>query len=273
MNESYEEAKELYVNSKITLTNVCKKFNFGRFGFSTYLKKNNISLRKKISADDTLFEKIDTEEKAYWLGFLYADGYIRYDIKRSQYAIELGLSINDLNHLEKFKLFMKSDNNITFKREKTICRLIISSKKMCEDLVKLGCYQKKSLTLIFPDNNQVPIKFQKDFIRGYFDGDGCISIGYKSNSPSVSVLGTFEFITEIIKICKLRDGVLKKDKRHLNNTYLIRLRVLEGIEFLHFIYNNSNINLNRKYLKYKFLLSCRSGKKFLELSGIKNGEG
>ena len=56
--------------------------------------------------NEKYFEEINTERKAYWLGFLYADGYIEPIYRKEKikaYRIEVGLSIIDKNTLEKFE--------------------------------------------------------------------------------------------------------------------------------------------------------------------------
>lgn len=268
MNDKYLKAEIEYLNTDITLRNVCKNYKIDRHTFSNYLKSKNISTRKKISSNDTLFEKIDNEEKAYWLGFLYADGNVVYNILKTEYRIELGLSIKDYSHIEKFKKFLNCNNKIKIRDKTKSCRIQICSKKMCEDLIKLGCFPKKSLILKFPNNNQVPEYLIKHFIRGYFDGDGCISIDNKKNTFSTSLLGTFEFTNYITK--KYNSTL---NKYHINNTYTLRFKVKDALIFLYDIYNNSNIYLDRKFEKYNYLLTnCRSGKKFLELLESKNGK-
>lgn len=272
MKENYNEATEMYINSKTTLREICKKFEIERTAFAKYLKHINVSTRKKISSDDTLFEKIDNEEKAYWLGFLYADGSITYNLEKTKYVIELGLAIKDYNHLEKFKKFLKCKNNIKLREKTKSCRLIICSKKMCEDLIKLGCVPNKSLILKYPTEEQVPLELQKHFIRGYFDGDGSIGLSKTRTTPKITLIGTIEFINDFKKL--FPKGIIQiKDKRHLNNTFSIRFNVQQGIGFLYTIYKDSEIYLDRKYERYINLFNCRSGKKFLELLESKYGEG
>lgn len=270
MNEKYLKAEIEYLNTDITLRNVCKNYKIDRHMFSNYLKSKNINTRKKISSNDTLFEIINNEEKAYWLGFLYADGSITHNIKSKRYVIEVSLSIKDILHLEKFKKFLNCNNQIKIRNKTNSCRILIYSKKMCEDLIKLGCIPKKSLILKFPNETQVPKHLINHFIRGYFDGDGCISFKTNSNSPKIDLLGTLDFVKTLNTIYK--DSIISKDKRHLNNTYSLRFKIKDGVNFLYDIYNNSNIYLDRKFDKYNFLLNCRSGKKFLELLESKNGE-
>lgn len=72
---------------------------------SKYIKKENIEIitnsTRKYIVDD-VFEKIDTEEKAYWLGFLFADGYVG----TNDNSVGLGLAIKDIEHVKKFKKFI-----------------------------------------------------------------------------------------------------------------------------------------------------------------------
>jgi intein/homing endonuclease len=135
-----------------------------------------------------VFDVIDTEEKAYWLGFIYADGYIETESNR----FGIGISIKDYGHLVKFNSFMKYlGNNIKTKiskqkykgelKEKEICFWRVSDKHLKESLIKQGCFEKKSLILEFP---KIPAKLVKHFIRGYFDGDGCVS--YYQNKTYIS---------------------------------------------------------------------------------------
>ena len=117
------------------------------------------------------FEKIDSEEKAYWLGFLYADGYISF----SENKIELSLAEKDVHHIEKFRDFLGINNRICYRPSVKAYRLSFRSDKCKQDLINQGCTPRKSLTLKFPTSKQVPYELIRHFIRGYFDGDGWFS--------------------------------------------------------------------------------------------------
>jgi hypothetical protein len=120
--------------------------------------KNNIDI----------FQNIDTEEKAYWLGFLYADGCVH----SQENKIELGLAEKDYEHLNKFRNFLQIKNKIAYRDSTKSYRLSFRSKKSKQDLIALGYIPCKSLLLHFPNSQQVPDYLIKHFIRGYFDGDG-----------------------------------------------------------------------------------------------------
>ena len=68
--------------------------------------------------NENFFETIDTEDKAYWLGFIYADGYITKS-KTGQHNLGIKLSIKDLAHLQKFALDIKTNKPIGIYKEQT----------------------------------------------------------------------------------------------------------------------------------------------------------
>jgi hypothetical protein len=224
--------------------------------FSIYLKTNGIATHRKIDSCDTMFNKIDTEEKAYWLGFLYADGSVSYkETFPTAYKVEIALKESDKEHVEKFKKFMQSKRSIEYREKTKAVRIVISSKKLCESLIFLGCGPKKSLTLCFPNETKISNALIKHFIRGYFDGDGHIAINKNTNCLKViSMLGTKEFLNAVIQKTNLTCS-LKKDKRHQGNTFRINPCINESLEFLNYIYNDAQVYLTRKYDKY--LLAVR----------------
>ena len=148
--------------------------------------------------DQLYFKNIDSEHKAYWLGFLYADGYNN----EKDYQIELGLKLEDRYLLECFQKDTKSQYSI---RDRVVelngksfrqSRFAIYSKQMSKDLSLLGCVQRKSLILEFPTENQVPPELVSHFMRGYFDGDGCIS------GSKFMINGTEDFLLKYISILR-----------------------------------------------------------------------
>jgi len=111
---------------------------------------------------------------AYILGYIYADGSLtNCDYIRARY---IQIVSTDEDSLERIKAMMSSEHNITkhkslYLKGKTIYKFKIGNHEIYNDLIKHGLYPNKSLTVKFP---KVPIKYFSHFIRGYFDGDGCI---------------------------------------------------------------------------------------------------
>lgn len=225
--------------------NVTKISNLLKLDFhnvSRIIKRNGYTFSKcnKYNIDSNIFKIVDNEEKAYWLGFLYADGYV----SSKKNIVELTLKESDTNHLEKFKQFLKFEGRITQNKKQKSSRITFKDNEISQDLIKLGCVPNKSLILTFPTENQVPNHLIHHFIRGYFDGDGCIN-DYK-NPIAVSILGTFNFLNNILNLYNLQNKKIKKE----NNIHFIVLNGENARNFLNVLYSNCNICLNRKFERF-----------------------
>lgn len=204
----------------------------------------------KYSYNESYFSIIDTEEKAYWLGFLYADG----DISRFKHSITLALKESDYDHLVKFKQSLDLPNKITQKikydkkTEKTYYGYTIgfTCQSIHQDLINLGCTPRKSLTLKFPEEDKVPKTLQRHFIRGYFDGDGCIL----KTHLTVNLLGTYEFLDKCMECFGLHKNKISLCSNH-NQTYSITYSGIFAEHILHYLYDDATIYLDRKYKLYK----------------------
>lgn len=120
---------------------------------------------RKYDFNENYFNELKTHEQAYILGFIYADGYNRED------CLELNQLEERKDILEKINKALDSNYPInTYSPGKY--RLNFNSKKLCQDLIKLGVVRNKSLVLSFPQF--IPDELMSSFILGYFDGDGCI---------------------------------------------------------------------------------------------------
>ena len=206
----------------------------------------------KYECDHNYFEKIDTEEKAYWLGFLYADGYVRL-LKRNSGQIKLKLNTKDKDHIILFKECIKSTNPVINKIDKFTkngkeytsfnSTISIYSKKMVDDLISHGCFNNKTFKIRIPDLQSLMLNH---FIRGYFDGDGCIyKVKSRPNSYSISICSNHNFAIDMLNFINI-GYILKKD----NYSLLLINKISEIKKFRELIYNNSNIFLQRKYLKF-----------------------
>lgn len=253
-SNQYEQAKELYKQGK-SLRQIGELLNINRKELSKKFKEDNIIIRdpnknskgkaKRFKeVDETIFETIDTEEKAYWLGFLYADGYV------NDKQVELALKAEDLEHIKKFKNFMKSEHKISYKENANAYRITICSSKIASDLRALGCVQAKSLILTFPTEQQVPKHLIHHFMRGYFDGDGCISYG--QGQYRLSVLGTSDFLDEYENYILNTLNRTNRNKRKPNGSALsIQYAGTEQVyKIYNFLYKDATIYLKRKYNKF-----------------------
>jgi hypothetical protein len=120
-----------------------------------------------------------SQEMAYVMGFMFADGAV-WCGKRGNWF--LAFYSTDLEIIEKIRKVLMSEHKIGIKTPsvnahahwKTAYSLQIGSKYICAKLAEFGVIQNKSLVITFP---KVPPQFLGDFVRGYFDGDGCVSLG------------------------------------------------------------------------------------------------
>ena len=143
MNEEtilkYEKGKELYLQGK-TLNQIKYELQLDPGKLSKYLKSNGVKIERlphKKKINKNIFEVINTEEKAYWLGFLYADGYVGLTDNR----VELTLQLSDVNHIEKFKTFLNSDCKISTNSYRS--RLSIKDEKIKKRFNKFRMYSSK----------------------------------------------------------------------------------------------------------------------------------
>lgn len=276
-NIDWEKLAFEFQTTDVSLTKLGEREGVDRRTISKHLKELGIEIINKQNRPKfniNVFDTIDTEEKAYWLGFIFADGYIgstpiRED-KKSVYNFELSLALKDIEHLEKFKKFISFEKEIT--KDSYRCRLMVANKHFWTILNSYGCVPNKSLTLKFP--NCIPNDLIRHFIRGYFDGDGCITrhVYVNTVSPAINVLGTSDFLNNIISYSDTTPNI-RHDKRHSEETLILEWHKDDGIKFINYLYKNSSIYLDRKFKLYNFFKDgSRSVKEFTELSEGKIGE-
>lgn len=257
---------EMY-QSNVSLREIERRTHHGRHAVAKMLEKLNIKNTsgnhyRKYFFDFDFFEKIDNELKAYWLGFMYADGCVLPQDPRGYGEQEFKIQIakQDLELLEHFKEDIKStypireDNSKQNKNEKHQVQIIQSlrSQKAVEDLKRLGCVENKSLILTFPTEDQVPKEYIYDFIRGYFDGDGSINYYEKQNAFHISFVGTEAFIKELSKY--FEGGSVISDKRKENSWYFNLGGNQQILKAYHLMYDNKTRYMKRKYDKFQLLL-------------------
>lgn len=274
-------------NSGKSLTEISKECGSSRHTLSRLLKDNGVDVINKQNSlrfNENVFDVIDSEEKAYWLGFIYADGSIASHKEgvKARYTFEITLGEEDKEHLDKFNKFMQYNGNnvkekpIKYKEETQMYyRWSINNKHLWETLNNYGCTPNKSLTLMFPNESIFTNKsLIRHFIRGYFDGDGCISYKDKEHQkPNCSVVGTEDFLSKIQKYI-LNDSVrLVKNHGKSNETKAYSISLNKAEAFMYVLYYKSNIYLNRKYNLFLYFKNCRFKAKALKLLEGKIGEG
>ena len=125
--------------------------------------------------NEDYFNEINTEAKAYFLGFIFADGSIYRNNSKSSHCFEIGLHVKDLEILENFRKEVCPSHKIYFKKE--ACIINIGSKKLTDSLINYGIIPRKSHEIYLNFRTDlIPSELIRHFIRGYFDGDGHVGI-------------------------------------------------------------------------------------------------
>lgn len=187
--------------------------------------------------NDSYFEIIDTPTKAYWIGFILADGCIREH--HGGYRLEIELQTCDYNHLEKFLLHISSTHPIRQIRPNSFV-VAITNAKLCKDLIKLGITPRKTFTA---QPIEISSQLKRDYYRGLIDGDGCIHF---DKSWALSLAGTKEIVTDFSKWL----GCKGKYVYPAPGCYTFHKRSKSVVDILHKLYGNATIYLDRKYELY-----------------------
>lgn len=256
-----EEDERRIVNeyqNGMTARNIAKKFNIGEKRTSDILKKHNVRVLlsserpSKYLLNEHYFDEIDTQDKAYILGFLYADGCIHNN------NIAICLQERDKNILDRINLAVGSDrplNFIDYSRRRKNCqnqyRLSITNKYMANQLISLGVVQNKSLVLEFP--KWLRKDLYPHFVRGYFDGDGYVSKNYYNAKLSIVSTKIFcEYVREILYTdVGINSSIYLCHKNDSVSTRTLQISGRNQIRsFLDYIYSDANLYLQRKHDVY-----------------------
>lgn len=205
------------------------------------------------------FKEINTEEKAYFLGLIFADGC------NNGKVISLGLKEDDKYLVEKFKSLIDPSNTIKMlinipkkTNHKTMFYFTVNSRGLSDDLSSHGAVPRKSLILEFPKS--IPENLIHHFIRGYFDGDGSIlkakplKEGY-SPQYKCKFFGTKNFITKLQEILSSKLTITSCIGKHKKISVLIITGNKNCDKFCEWLYQNATIFMTRKKDRYDSLIS------------------
>jgi hypothetical protein len=251
-----------------SLTKIGKKLSIDRKALARLLKNNGIESRKgfsyarKHNLNEHYFDVIDTEEKAYILGFIYADGNNMFCINR----VCIHLSKTDEEILKKMShIFFGEEilkyNSRTNKDGKVFeyVSLNLFSKHMSQHLATLGVVEAKSHKIVFPE--WLNKSLYRHFIRGLIDGDGWIYLPNDNrDSPNVGLICTRK-MNDFLKYyfekeLNIKSYLVKAHKQDMNVMCEIRVKNYHQCKiFLDWLYKGSTIHLQRKYNLYQNFLN------------------
>lgn len=236
------------------------------------LKKAEVELRtlrewRSKAVNGHIFDEIDTEEKAFWLGFITADGNVHFPKRGGTPRFSMGLSEKDREHLIRLREFLGSDHSIMTYR--TMVKLAITSKPLCEGLMKWGVVPRKSYN--FQGLPEIAPELKHHMLRGLFDGDGHIGIRKdnrrgQGDTPIVHLVGHRQCMQEVRAIfdefCHRHPPIEKPVAAKSDLIGSIRYgSQSDTVSILKYLYKDANIFLERKKVKADEIIS-RWGRKF-----------
>lgn len=239
------------------------------------LKRNGVEqrsgseIRRKYNCNHSFFDNIDSEAKAYWLGFIAADGYVSKGKRKTSPELYLSLGIKDREHIVRFKDVLESTHPV---REYDYsdrgggtnypyASFSVRSEQLTTALAKFGIVPRKCHTFEWP--NLSP-SVSRHFLRGYFDGDGCWNIKrvYGANGKSAAskrldiafsitsdrrfLEGCQSFLQETLGVSKTKFSDRYRSGKYSASTLIYSGRI-QVSRLFHLMYDDATIYLPRKY--------------------------
>lgn len=255
--EDENKIKDLYLRG-FTIEEISKALNIKEGTVNYHLRKLKITrLNGKVAdCNENYFQEIDTPNKAYFLGLLYADGgFTKHKRKNGNYNLTLTLELKkeDKYIIEEFKKQIQSSlpikeskremtsyvNNKKYCFTKDNFYFRISCKKMINDLISLGCIENKTYDLKGIPN--IKKEFKKYFLLGFYDGDGIASVGktgYMGFCGTEAMMKSISSFLEIELKIKHRKVYFNK----FNNIYYLQYTTKEEMEkIFEYFYNDTDI--------------------------------
>lgn len=230
-----------------------------------YIRKLGYKQSKRLyTLNEDYFRIINTQNKAYILGFLMADGCVckTEPTKSTPDRLIINISIKDKNILEFIKKELECSYSVreyipiesTYSNN-MMCSLTINSMQLCKDLISHGVIPNKTGKETFP---KLPRKLKRHFIRGFLDGDGWITTANKSSTKVIGFISNYQMLLSLKEVIASNIHIygsahIKEDYRKNKknkNIYTLEFAHKDDIRQLkQFLYKNANFYLKRKYSK------------------------
>lgn len=275
MNKNILQFKQ-YLLEGYNIKEAAKLSNIKYGSTYSYIKKYNLEVINKgvrLKSDGTYFKEIDTENKAYILGFFIADGYLEKNSKR----ICFNNSIKDISIINLIQkeicpfskiIYSNKQKGVIFRNKQITLRFTNSNLyKILQ--TKYNLYNAKTFNENYKFNlDLIPEHLLHHFIRGYFDGDGCVSFIKKSENKQLYfnfsfVFNSESFAKQIANIFENKfniKGIIYKHQGKTCNYYSLRFnyyrkRQNKIKEIYTWLYKDANAFLERKNEKFKEYLN------------------
>ena len=266
----HQNIENRHVNLKEKPSFIAKTYGVNENQICRILKQRGCLTRstaRRYFFNQDFFEKIDTEEKAYFLGLIYSDGNVH------NIQMRLCTSEPDQYLLEKLREIITNSPPLkilkkrkSFHKQKFVLEL--TSRKMVSDLFNLGVIPNKSLILKFPTPEQIPDDLMNHFIRGVFDGDGNFYVSKKNGATIAGITGSPFFIPELAKFIENKLGIKTKVTGYSHSKAMdVKMASRPSIIFMDYLYKNASIKMQRKYVKFIEKLNTFTNKSISKTCG------
>ena len=246
---SAREIATIYGRGVTTVARVIARAGISRSAGEAARLRDELRTKNDPRPEYHYFDNIDSEEKAYWLGMLLADGSVSYT--KGAYSVTFKLKEEDAYMVERLantfntstKRVASKINGIVFPAR--VCHL--NSKYLCNRLIELGVRPRKSVTGRADVFDNISEELMPPFLRGLIDGDGSLYIRGDGRRCAISIYGSIH-IVQRIKEELLKLGI--NNNKVVKNTSIYMTawaKYSDLAKIIHYLYDNPNIYLTRKY--------------------------
>lgn len=187
------------------------------------------------------------EKMAYIIGFLAADG----NVSKEGNRVQSQLSIKDKDQLEMLHREIGGCEVYEYlSNGYRSCGWHCISAQIKKDLAEYGIVPHKTGTICIP--KKLEKKYWRDFIRGYFDGDG--SICKDSYGLRLSITSANREILDDINSFFAENGIKPSALYNDHSNKDIRFRTQASIDIYNLLYYDNCLCLKRKKEKYLQLI-------------------
>lgn len=252
-----------YLTKKYSSRELGIKYSLSKTTILKILERNNIQpINKRLVNNDldiNYFEKINTEQKAYYLGFIFADGRV------SNNALFIDINEKDIDILISFRKEIRSKAKISTRIKEKSCmnRITIKNKGFTNYLSQYGIIDNKTKNTHHLPYEKIPKELWKHFLRGLIDGDGCViktkknryHIGYVTQYASTA--NDFIYMMNELIEDKWKNKIIQKNKKYA----IVQIQKYNQVKQLAIVlYMNSNIHLNRKFQMAQEIVDLKADK-------------
>jgi hypothetical protein len=270
-----KETIRLYSEELLSMNQIVDRLGISQRQIFRYLegKRRTIEEYRRIGSkikNLDYFDSLDTQEKAYFLGLLYADG----SVHSEKYSVKISLKESDKDLIEKLaSVFNSNVKKRTVEKYKYFYTQV-SSKYLVNSLNNLGLYPRKSYLKDTDILERVPNNLFSHFVRGVFDGDGGIHLTRKSKIYIATIADNnenfvYKLAEKIKNVCGFESLRIAKNSE-CNCRSIVISGNLKVKVFLDWIYKDATIFLKRKNDLYKDLVNLVNMKDFFGVRFIKS---